>query len=199
MAPQDRWLHALWRRRRRPFLSAAALLLIAAFLLWGPIGLGNGPLGVPAMYDHFGSVDATSQPMVYVASLVNAGRSAAVIDGVTVISAHGYPAERLISVRVARASSFGCIDNGPVSGVTVCARPPFLAAAGFAVGPGANTKPGNRHGPALVIEMAGPPAARCVVLTTIVLRYHLGIRHYTATVPQGEVWMCGKHARQPQS
>jgi hypothetical protein len=86
VAPQDRWLRALWRRRRRPFLSAAALLLIAVFLLWGPIGLGNGPLGVPAMDGHFGSVDATSQPMVYVASLVNAGRSAAVIDGVTVIS-----------------------------------------------------------------------------------------------------------------
>jgi len=32
-----------------------------------------------------------------------------------------------------------------------------------------------------------------------VLRYHVGIRHYTATVPQGEAWACGKHARQPQS
>lgn len=195
----DTSLAARWQRRRRVIIPVIAALLVGAFLLWGPIGLGNGPLGVPAMDGHFGSVDATSQPMVYVASLVNAGTSAAVIDGVTVSWAHGYPAGRVISVRVARASSFGCIDNGPVSGVTVCARPPFLASAGFAVGPGANTKPGNRHGPALVIEMAGPPSAGCVVVTAIVLRYHLGIRHYTATVPQGDVWTCGQHARQPQN
>ncbi len=186
-------------RRRITLPALAALVVVGAFLMWGPIGLGNGPLSVPAVSGQFGSVDATSQPTVYVASLVNAGRSAAVVDGVTVVSAHGYPAVYVMSVRVARASSFGCIDNGPVSGVAACARPPFLAAAGFAVGPRANTKPGIRHGPALVIEMAAPPATRCVAITAIVLHYHVGIRHYTATVPQGEAWTCGKHARQPQS
>lgn len=186
-------------RRRRIIAMAAGLLLVGAFLVWGPIGLGNGPLSAPAVSGQFGSVDATSQPTVYVASLVNAGGSAAVVDGVTVISAPGYPAVHVMSVRVARASSFGCIDNGPVSGVAACARPPFLGSAGFAVGAGANLKPGNRHGPALVIEMAAPPAARCVVLTAIVLHYHVGIRHFTATVPQGDAWACSKHARRPQS
>ncbi len=78
-----------------------------------------------------------------------------------------------------------------------CARPPFAVAAGFAVEPYANTVPGKRGGPALVIEIAAPPAS-CAVLSAIVLRYHVGIRHYTATVPQGFVWACGKHAAQPQ-
>lgn len=100
---------------------------------------------------------------------------------------------------MARYSNYLCTDDGPLNSLAHCVRPPLVAAAGFAVGPHANTMPGSRHGPALVIEMAGPLATRCVVVTAIGLRYHVGIRHYTATVPQGEVWACGKHARQPQS
>jgi hypothetical protein len=112
-------------RRRRIIIAVIAVLAgIGAVLAWGPIGLGNGPLSVPAVSGQFGSVDATSQPTVYVASLVNAGRSAAVVDGVTVISARAYPAVHVMSVRVARASSFGCIDNGPASNLPpVSARP----------------------------------------------------------------------------
>ena len=64
---------------------------------------------------------------------------------------------------------------------------PLWGAAGFGVGPHANTVIGSRNGPALVIEMARPSATHCVVVTAIVVRYHVGIRHYTATVPQGEV------------
>jgi hypothetical protein len=185
--------------RRGIIALAAGLLLVGAFLLWGPIGLGNGPLGVPAMAASFGSVQATSQPTAYVATLVNAGRSAAVIDTVTVSSADGYQPARVLGVRVARSSMYGCIDDGPASNLAWCVRPPLVAAAGFTVGPHANTVPGSRGGAALVIEMAPPPATQCVVVTAIVVRYHVGIRHYTATVPQGEVWACGKHARQPQS
>ena len=186
-------------RWQRIIVAIAVPLVVGAFLLWGPIGLGNGPLAVPPMAASFGSVQGTSQPTAYVATLVNAGGSAAVIDGVTVTSANGYQPARILSVRVARASMYGCIDNGPASNLASCVRPPLVAAAGFAVGPHANTVPGNRGGAALVIEMAPPPAAQCVVVTAIVLRYHVGIRHYTATVPQGEAWACGKHARQPQS
>jgi hypothetical protein len=189
-------------KRHRPpviIIAAAALLAVGAFLLWGPIGLGNGPLSVPAMAGSFGSVQATTQPTAYVATLINVGGSAAVIDGVTVTSAHGYAPVRVLSARVARYSTFGCVDDGPASNLAACVRPPFAAAAGFAVGPHLNIAPGSRGGPALVIEMARPPATQCVVVTAIVLRYHVGIRHYTATVPQGQVWACGKQARQPQS
>ncbi len=91
------------------------------------------------------------------------------------------------------------IDDGPAGNFAPCVRPPLVAAAGFTVEPHLNTVPGSRDGPALVIEMAGPPATECVVVTAIVVHYHVGIRHYTATVPQGEVWACGKHATPPQS
>jgi hypothetical protein len=195
----DMTLPARWQRRRRVVIPViAALLAVGAFLFWGPIGLGNGPLGVPAGFGDFGQVQASTQPTAYVATLVNAGGSTAVIDNVTVTSAQGYSPVRVLSVRVARHSMYGCVDNGPASNLAACARPPFAPAAGFAVGPHVNSVVGSRNGPALVIEMARPSATQCVVLTAIVVRYHVGIRHYTATVPQGDAWACGKVARHPQ-
>ena len=200
-AQRSRWLPQQWRHRGRRSIvwAAAALLVVGAFLLWGPIGIGNGPLGVPAMAGTFGSVQATTQPTAYVATLVNSGGSTAVIDSVTVTSAQGYSPARVLSVRVARHSMYGCIGDGPAkNNLAACVRAPFVAAAGFGVRPRANTVIGNRDGPGLVIEMARPSATECVVVTAIVVRYHVGIRHYTATVPQGEVWACGKLARPPQ-
>lgn len=133
--------------------TIAVLLAVGAFLLFGPIGLGNGPLAVPSMDGRFGL--STAQPTAYVATLVNAGGSAAVIDGVTLTSAAGYPRARLLTIRVAGHSTYGCIYT-LMSSLAGCARPPFAAATGFAVGPHANTAAGNRGGPALVIEVAGP-------------------------------------------
>jgi hypothetical protein len=187
------------RSRFRPRIvvpTVAVLLALAAFLLFGPIGLGNGPLGVPAMNGRFGF--STARPTAYVATLVNTGGSTAVIDSVSVTSPNGYVRAHVLSVRVARHSTYGCVYT-LVSNVTDCVRPPLVAAAGFAVGSRANAVAGNRGGPALVIEMAAPPATGCAVLTAIVVHYHVGIRHYTATVPQGFVWACGMHAEQPQS
>jgi hypothetical protein len=182
------------RTRRIIIPVLAVLVAFGAFLYWGPIGLGNGPLGVPSMDGRFGL--SSAEPTAFTATLVNSGVSTAVIDSVTVNSATGYSSARVLSVGVARHSSYGCVYS-LMSNLTGCARPPLVAAAGFAVAPGANTVVGNRGGPALVIEIAGPPTAGCVVLTAIVLHYHVGIRHYTATVPQGFVWACGQHARQP--
>jgi hypothetical protein len=198
--PRSGRLSTQWLRRSRSIVvAAAAFFLVGAFLLLGPIGLGNGPLGVPAGFGDIGQVEATTHPIEYVATLVNVGTSTAVLDAVTVTSASGYPPTRILSVRVASASTFGCVDDGPATSLAACARPPFAPVTGFAVGPHANTVIGSRHGPALVIELARPSATQCVVVTAIVLRYHVGIRHYTATVPQGEVWACGKLARQPQT
>ena len=84
---REQWQH---RRRRSVVSTAAALVIVGAFLLWGPIGLGRGPLSVPSMAVSFGSVQATTQPTAYIATLVNSGGSTAVIDRVTVTSARGY-------------------------------------------------------------------------------------------------------------
>jgi hypothetical protein len=198
--PRSRWPPGGRQHLRGLILSAAAALVVVvgALLLWGQIGLGSGPLSVPAMAGTFGSVQATTQPTAYVTTLVNAAGSTAIIDSVTVTSARGYSPARVLSVRVARYSNYGCIDDGPANSLATCVRAPLVAAAGFAVGAHANTLIGSRHGPALVIEMARPSANQCVVVTAIVVRYHVGIRHYTATVPQGQVYACGKLARQPQ-
>jgi len=176
--------------------AIAALLAVGAFLLFGPVGLGNGPLGVPSMDGRFGL--STAEPSAFVATLVNSGGSTAVIDSVSVTSANGYAPAHVLTVRVADHSAYGCVYT-LTSNVAACARPPLRSVAGYAVGSEVNNVPGKRGGPALVIELAAPPAAGCAVLTAIVLRYHVGIRHYTATVPQGFVWACGKRAEQPQS
>ena len=40
-------------------------------------------------------------------------------------------------------------------------------------------------------EVAGPPPGGCWVMTEVVIHYHVGIRHYTATDPY-ELAVCGK-------
>jgi hypothetical protein len=184
------------RRHRVVIAVIGGLVVVGALLAWGPIGLGKGPLSVPASNGRFGW--STDQPTYYIATLVNAAGSTAVIDRVAVASANGYVPVRVLDVRVASHSQYGCVGTLP-AGVAGCAQPPMAGVAGFAVAPHANTVTGRRGGPALVVEIAGPPAGGCVMLTAIIVHYHVSIRHYTATVPVGEVWACGRHAHQPQS
>ena len=139
-------------RPRIVVLTVAALLVLAAFLLVGPIGLGNGPLGVPSMNGRFGF--STTRPTAYVATLVNTGGSTAVIDAVSVTSANGYVPVQVLTLRVAWHSTYGCVYT-LVSDVTGCARTPLAPLAGFGVGPHANAVAGQRGGPALV-EDCGP-------------------------------------------
>ena len=42
-------------------------------------------------------------------------------------------------------------------------------------------------------EVSAPPPGDCWVMTEIVIRYHVGIRHYSATDPFG-MYACGKDA-----
>jgi hypothetical protein len=197
-APHHSVLRALWQRRRRLIVATAATLLVAgAFLLWGPIGLGNGPLSVPAGAGGYGFFDRAARPTVYVVPLVNSGGAAAVIDGVTIESAPGYPALHVRSVRAGSYVGSNCTDNGPQTSLVGCVEPGLIRADGFVVAGGANTAP-EPHGPALVIELAGPSPRQCTVISGIVLHYHVGIRHYSATEPQGQVYSCGTRARQPR-
>ena len=46
-APRASWLRRLSQRQRRPIAWAAAVIVVVgAFLQWGPIGLGSGPLAL---------------------------------------------------------------------------------------------------------------------------------------------------------
>jgi hypothetical protein len=117
-----------------------------------------------------------------------------VIDSVDVVSVAGYPAIRVQSIRVGRYVGYNCTDLGPVPSLTGCVQPALAPASKYAIPAAPLTA---AHGPGLVIELAGPAKAQCAVLTKIVLHYHVGIRHYAASYPQGTVSICAPHARQP--
>ena len=188
--------------RKPPWVRAAAVgvavaALVAAFLMFGPVGLGNGPLHVTASTNFFSWNEPVVEPAVYVVPLGNTSGTAAKIDRVNVMSAAGHAPLRVLSVRAGRYVGSDCFVWGPASSLSGCVQPSLVPAAGFSVPARADASPRPRQGPALVIELAGPPPAQCTVITAIVLRYHVGIRHYAATVPQGSEAVCGKLARPP--
>lgn len=65
------------RRRRVIIVVTAGLLALGAFLLWGPVGLGNGPLSV-AFYGTQDSVHSGRGPVGFVIPIHNSGDSYAV-------------------------------------------------------------------------------------------------------------------------
>ncbi len=60
------------------------LTAIGAFLLWGPIGIGNGPLSVQ-MDDGEGWTDSGQAPVGFILPMYNSGTSPAVIDAVDLV------------------------------------------------------------------------------------------------------------------
>jgi hypothetical protein len=188
--PRTRWQR--WRRVILP--AAAALLAFGAFLMWGPIGLGNGPLAVQ-MGSSNGWTDAGQMPAAFILPIYNSGGRPAVIDSVDLVGSTRYPIPRLLHLEVvsvtdcagawpARTDGHGftlvdCADardQGPLIGRTI--RP--------------NTPPDSRGFLAAAITTAPPPGA-CWVIGKIILRYHVGIRHYVVADPY-ELAVCGRGA-----
>jgi len=175
------------------------LLAIGAFLTRGPIGLGNGPLFFES-FSISGWPDPHGVPVGLVAPIVNRGKSAAVINGVTLVGGgHGYPAPRLITVYAAH--DVGCAAVGAVAdpdspvGASACATG-RLPLAGLAIPPSrkvTNSITGDlvavsRLG--LVAEAAPPAPGHCWTLALMAIHYRVGIRHYTATAPEAAA-VCG--------
>jgi hypothetical protein len=182
------------RRWRRVIVAAAIVIVVlAALALWGPVGLGNGPLSVWTASGGYGAPGAPGAPAVYVVPLTNSAAGTAVIDSVDVIFGPGYPTGHILSINVGRARG-QCTALGSVSVLTGCVEPARKSAAGFAV-PATPGTAGQHL--SLVIELAGPAESQCEVIAKIVLHYHVGIRHYAGSYPQGVVSVCGPHARQP--
>ena len=84
-----------WRRFRHIMVLVVTVLpIIGAFLLWGPIGLGNGPLGV--RWDGtVGWLDPGEKPAALVLPLFNSGGSPAVVDSVELVGGTRYATPRL--------------------------------------------------------------------------------------------------------
>ena len=77
--------HLVKRPARWLAATAVAVAAVGAFLVWGPIGLGNGPLWLPTASGGVWSwSDLRSEPVAYVLSIENHGHGAAIIDGVVV-------------------------------------------------------------------------------------------------------------------
>jgi hypothetical protein len=182
--PKDKSVRAWYGRKRRAVIVAAVgLLAIGAFLLWGPIGLGNGPVS-GAISGAQGSVDLGRGPVGFVIPIQNSGAAPAVIDGLDIIGGTSYPRPHLLGLEV--------LTTGTCGG----AWPARQAVRGFVLAGCGGTDAGPLIGHAFApsphrvffgfpaaAEAAAPRPGTCWVLTKIVVHYHGGIRHYSSSGP----------------
>ena len=171
-----------WNRRRRVIIPAVVAILAAgAFLLWGPVGLGNGPVAV-RMSGAVGWTGSAGSPVLARLPIYYSGHRAAVIDGVQLVGGTRFPVPPVLTLEVL-ATSGTCTGLGPAR----------RTSRGFAE----TGCPGTVQGPLIgrafgsghvlsvdvtaAAEMKAPPPGQCWVTTKIVVRYHIGIRHFNAS------------------
>src|SRR5262249_5391358 len=98
-AMADTSRRARWQRARRAIIPlAAALIAVSAFLAWGPVGVGPGPIGNAVSGMGASDLGSRTQPTMFLAP-IDAGRSSAVIDSIVVLSDGSYPAPHVISIK----------------------------------------------------------------------------------------------------
>jgi hypothetical protein len=187
----DLSLRARFLRHWRPIAAiAAAVVVIGAFLLWGPIGIGNGPLNMGTGIGQGGTLLHGEQRVAFAIPVQNHGHAAAVVDSVQFKAGPGFPSPQLPSLW---AISFShCGGAWPVP-----ARPgpPRLQqGCGRALGPLIGHSFGYDYlGDMGLAEASVPSPTGCWVITAVVVHYHVGIRHYAATDPFGFSF-CGARA-----
>ena len=192
--PNETSVRAWLRRMRRVIvLAAAGLLATGAFLLWGPVGLGNGPLSTGLNYGQ-GSVHAGG-PVGLAIPIYNSGDSSAVVDGLDLIGGTSYPGPHVLGLEVLTSDT--CMGTWPArqaaGGFALVGCGSAHGAgplAGHTVGP---THPVSRGFPAAA-EIAAPRPGTCWVMTKVVVHYHVGIRHYSATEPS-QIAVCADAAQ----
>jgi hypothetical protein len=165
-------------QRIRPIVvGAVGVLVVGAFLLWGPIGLGNGPLS-GAMYEVVGAPVSGRVPVGFMIGMHNSGRAPAVIDRIELVGGRSYPAPRLLDVAV--LSSGHCGGPWPARQtkrgfvLAGCGGRDSGSLIGHPIGP---TRPQLFGFPAAV-EVKAPQSGECWVITEIIVQYHVGIGHY---------------------
>jgi hypothetical protein len=187
---------SLERHRRLLIVIMVALLAIGAFLVWGPIGLGSGPLRMGN--DGAGSGEVSSRtPVAIVDPIRNTGGSALVIDEIQLLGNGSYPAPHALAMEVITYTScFGLLSTR-------------TTAAGFVLTDGCGSRAlGPLYGRAIgdensadvmaAFEIRPPRPGACWLMTRIVARYHVGIRHYEVTEPYVMAACAGSAARAAQ-
>ena len=176
--PARAWIR---RSRRNPVLAVMTVLVIGAFLFWGPVGLGNGPL-TAAEGATTGGTDPAGRLVGFVIPFRNPEGAPAVVARLALIGGTRYAAPRLLRLEV--------LTSGPCGG----ASPARQAGQGFVLAGCGGTDAGPLIGQAVgtvhaffgfpaAAEVTAPAPGSCWVVTKIVVRYHVGIRHYSASYP----------------
>lgn len=174
-------------------LPAAAVLaaVVAGFLAWGPIGLGPGPLSVGGGADY--GFDPNLVPLA-VLDPVSAGHSGAVIDSVALTGGFEYPAPHVTAIRAAaytQCGGFLPIHGGGQTLFGSCFKPEDLH---ILLGHPIPVRSAGSPGITMILEVAPPGSRGCWEITALIIRYHVGIRHYTQTAPK-EVAVCRSRAQ----
>jgi hypothetical protein len=170
-----------WYRRIPVVIAVVGVLVVGAFLLWGPIGIGNGPLNAGVDGTTGGSRFGTGR-VGFIIPVRNSGSAEAVIDGVELIGGTRYAAPHLVALEV--------LTSGRCGGIWPAQR----MARGFVLAGCGGLDNGPLIGRAIghvqsfydfpaAVEVAAPDPGTCWVLTKIVVHYHVGIRSYSATDP----------------
>jgi len=158
-------------------------VLTGAFLAWGPIGLGNGPLDVGNSAGFVdGAEDVGPAPVGLMVGLSNSGGASAVISSVQLIGARGYPEPRVIALHAANDISH-CIHAPVVSikprlTLRECQAQDLGSLYGRPL-----PRLSSGWGYQAVAVLSAPASDGCWAITEIVTQYRVGIRHYAATEP----------------
>jgi hypothetical protein len=180
---------------------AAGLALLAAagaFLIWGPIGFGDGPLSLDSGAEEGNLVSGRGLLAIFI-PVRNTGHDAAAVDSVRLTGVAGYPVPQVITLHLTGAGPTGvglCGGTWPVR-----ATRPRLTIAGGCPARDIGPLPGHPIGYSAIrsqlsaVAVVRPPGpGRCWAVTAVTVRYHVGIRHWTATYP-GEFTACASTSR----
>jgi hypothetical protein len=171
-------------------LAAVLAGAVAAFLAWGPVGMGPGPLSV-AYLSSSGTVPQVEPATVLVPIATPAGTHA-VINSVGIVGGGGYGPPLLISVAgntdeactgiwISGRNSFlrRCEAHGsvPLEDRALPRLPAGLVSTGLA-STGTAAQAGN--GIDVVLTVGPPGLNSCWGITKVTVHYTVGGRHYTA-------------------
>jgi hypothetical protein len=183
-----------WRGWRRAVVAAAVVVLaIGALLLWGPVGLGAGPLFVGEL-GATGTSDPGSAALGVLIPVHNSSHDPAVIDRIRLVGRSRYPGPHVI--RREAWSVANCIGAWPVpaSARSFVAKDCHGEGLGPLIGHAFGfTKPVS-PGYGAAFEISPPPAGSCWVLTDVVVHYHVGSMHYSTTDPADLAVCAGKNS-----
>lgn len=169
-------------KRRVTILVAVGFLAIAAFLLGGPVGLGNGPLSAG-----FGSTQGWSDsgrgPVGFVIPIQNSGDAPAVIDGLDLIGGTRYSGPHVLRLEVLSSGTCGGAWPARPAGRGFALVGCGGTDAGLLIGHAFGRTRAAWSGFAAAAEVTAPRPGTCWVMTKVVVHYHVGVRHYSASDP----------------